>query len=137
MSYLSGVMEKLKEVESKVMVISPTNYYIMSPIYHQLNNITWFRFFIHQITPTKGETTRKKHYDTDCDKQFISDMNDTYTVSNSMVTWKMENKERHSFFTWIFFLTIVFFLGTKASFPPYNWIVSLLCFFFFFTFFLE
>jgi len=45
MSYLSGVMEKLKEVESKVMVISPTNYYIMSPIYHQLNNITWFRFF--------------------------------------------------------------------------------------------
>jgi hypothetical protein len=40
MSYLSGVMEKLKEVQSKVMVISPTNYYIIDPIYHQLYNIT-------------------------------------------------------------------------------------------------
>ena len=102
MSYLSGVMEKLKEVQSKVMVISPTNYYIIYPIYHKLYNITWFHFFIHQITPSKGETTRKEHYDTNSDKQFISDMNDTYTVSNFVVIWKMENKERH-YFLFLFF----------------------------------
>jgi len=39
-------------------------------------------FYIYQITPLKEETTRKEHYETNSDKQFISDMNDTYTVSN-------------------------------------------------------
>ncbi len=82
MSYLSGVMEKLKEVQSKVMVISPTKYYIIYRIYHKLYNITWFLFlYIYQITPLKGETTCKEHYETNSDKQFISDMNVTYTVS--------------------------------------------------------
>jgi hypothetical protein len=64
----------------------------------------------------KGETTRKRHYHTGCDEQFISDMNDTHTVSNSMVIWKTENKERHSFFACFFFDH--FFFGNKRIIPP-------------------
>jgi hypothetical protein len=40
MSYLSGVMEKLKEVQSNIMVISPTNFFFIYRIYHKLYNIT-------------------------------------------------------------------------------------------------
>ena len=61
-------------------------------------------FYIYQITPLKEETTRKEHYETNSEKQFISDMNDTYTVSNLVL---------FCFVFFLFFLFFFFLLGKK------------------------